>query len=103
MINSSEGRKSLHTILRHFDLDTGHKLSDEGDWGVEGNDKTILNFLSWLKWIARGIYFLETGYCLTPKEKHRNGHRFIHSTMLNPSEMATLRNKEIPNAEEHLA
>ena len=103
MINSSEGCNSLVAILRHFDLDTRRKLSDEGDWGIEGDDKTILDFFEWLKWIARGLYFLETGQCLKPKEKHRSGCYFIHSSMLNPREMTTLRNGEIPNAKEIFA
>ena len=100
MINSPEGRKSLIAVLRHFDFDTEQKLSDEGDRGIEGDDKTVLDSLNWLKWLARGIYFLETGQCLTPKEKHRNGYRFIHSVMLNPHEMAALRSGEISNGEE---
>ena len=103
MINSPEGRKSLVAVLRHFDFDTEHKLSDEGDRGIEGDDKTVLDFLNWLKWLARGIYFLETGQCLPPKEKHRNGYKFIHSTMLNPHEMTVLRNREIFDGEKHFA
>ena len=102
MINSPEGRKSLAAVLRHFDFNTEHKLSDEGDRGIEGDDKTVLDFLNWLKWLARGIYFLETRQCLPPKEKHRNGYRFIHSIMLNPGEMAASRNKEIVDGDKHL-
>ena len=102
MINSSEGCKSLVALLRHFDLEARRKLSDEGDLGVEGDDKTILDFFGWLKWVARGLYFLETGQCLKPKEKHRSGCYFIHPSMLNPREMTVLRNGEIPNAEEVL-
>ena len=101
MIDSSEGRKSLAAVLNHFDFNTEHKLSDESDRGIEGDDKTVLDFLNWLKWLARGIYFLETRLCLPPKEKHRNGYRFIHSTMLNASEMAVLRNRGIFDGEKH--
>ena len=103
MVNSPEGRKSLDAILRHFNLDTGRKLSDEGNWGVEGDDKTTIVFLEWLKWIARGLYFLETERCLKPKEKHRTGYYFVHSLMLNPGEMAALRNGEISDAKERFA
>ena len=103
MMDSPEGRKSLVAVLRHFDFDTEHKLSNEGDRGIEGDDKTVLDFMNWLKWLARGIYFLETGQCLPPKEKRRNGYKFIHSTMLNPHEMAVLRNKEIFDGEKHFA
>ena len=103
MINSSEGCKSLVAVLRHFNLETRRELSDEGDLGMEGDDKTILDFFGWLKWVARGLYFLETGQCLKPKEKHRSGCYFIHPSMLNPREMTALRNGEIPNAEQILS
>ena len=103
MIKSAEGHKSLCAILRHFNLDTKHTLSDEGHWGVEGDHKIVMDFLEWLKWIARGLYFLEYGRSLKPKEKHRPGFYFVHSLMLDAGKMAVLRNREIPDAEELFA
>lgn len=99
MIISPEGQKSLIAILRHFDLGSARELSDEGHLGIEGDRKITLDFLEWLKWIARGIYFLETGRCLRPKESHRSGCYFIHSLILDPGGLAALRDGQIPYAE----
>ena len=103
MIKSSEGRKSLVAVLRHFDLDTRRKLSDEGNWGIGGDDTSTMAFLEWLKWVARGLYFLETGQCLKPKEQHRIGYYFVHPLLLNPGEMSELTNEESPDAREAFA
>ena len=92
MMGSTEGRNSLVAVLRHCDLERTYVVTDDGSQGIEADDMSTLAFLEWLKWVARGLYFLETGKCLKPKERHQTGYFFIHPSMLNPSEVFLLKN-----------
>ena len=98
MMESAEGRKSLLAILRHCDLKKRYMVLDEGSLGIEADDTSTLVFLEWLKWVARGLYFLETGQCLKTKERHQIGYFFIHPSMLNPRETFALKNAESADA-----
>ena len=91
MMESAEGRKSLVAVLRHCDLKKRYMVLKEGSLGIAADDMSTLVFLEWLKWVARGIYFLENGQCLKTKERHQIGYFFIHPSMLNPREMFALK------------
>ena len=81
MLRSEEGQKSLIAFMQNFDLQ-GIRERPDGNYAIEFNDVPILAFLRWLRWVVRGAYFLETGFCLKPREKQRKGCYFIRPTLL---------------------
>ena len=71
----------MAAFLKHVNLSNKKPRSD-GNWIVEMDDTPTIACLEWLKCIARGAYFLETGFCLRPKEKLRFGNYFIRPAFL---------------------
>lgn len=89
MLRSEEGQKSLVAFLQNFDLQ-GRRERTDGNYAIEFDDVPILAFLRWLRWVVRGTYFLETGFCLKPREKKRKGGYFIRPTLLSVDNIDTL-------------
>ena len=90
---SEEGQKSLVAFLKHVNLSSKRPRPD-GNWTVEMDDMPTIACIEWLKYVARGAYFLETGFCLRPKEKLRAGGYFIRPTFLTSRDIGRLSTRE---------
>ena len=86
---SSEARKSLKAIVRQLDLGNPLFCTYQGEeWAMLSGGWSIIEGLSeWTRWFARGIYFLETGQVLKPKEAMRYPGRMILTELLLAGEM----------------
>lgn len=89
---SPEGRKSLHAILRHFDLGSpSFATYRRENWVMLSSDWSIVDgLIEWTRWFARGLYFLETGQILKHKEAMRFPGRMILTELLLADNMVAM-------------